>query len=253
MAKTGCFVLAITAALACGQAARADFVLYDGALNTTPDAQGWLYLASPGSAATRTASGGVTVLDSTAASADMAGFFSTGHPLVGTLDRAAGFTVTFRLQLDRESHTSNDRAGFSVIALGSDSKGVVLGFWNNEVWAQKDSPIFTHGEGAAFDTTAALTDYALTISGNGYTLKAGAQTLLTGVVKDYSAFGAPYTQKSFLFFGDDTTSAAALTRIARVTLGAVPEPSAWVMTACGGLGLLASGTKFRLGFRAFKR
>ena len=251
MTKIRYFALTVAAALACGQAARADFVLYDGALNTTPDAQGWLYLASPGSAATKTAAGGVTVLDSTAASSDMAGFFSTGHPLVGTLDRAAGFTVTFRLQLDRESHTSNDRAGFSVIALGSDSKGVELGFWNNEVWAQKDSPIFTHGEGAAFNTTAALTDYALTISGNGYTLKAGAQTLLTGLVKDYSAFGAPYTQKSFLFFGDDTTSAAARTQVARVTLGAVPEPSAWALAACGMFGLLAYRTRSGLG--AFRR
>ena len=226
-------------------AARADFVLFDAALNTNPDQQGWLYATNPGSIATRATSGGVTVLDTTGRSADQAGFFSTGHPLVGTLDRTAGFTVTFRLQLERETHATNDRAGFSVIVLGSDSKGLELSFWNNEVWAQNDSPLFTHGEGAAFNTTAALTDYALKIQGNSYTLTANGLSLLSGLVRDYSAFGAPYTSKSFLFFGDDTSSAAARTDIARVTLGAVPEPASWALFAAGSLGLTLTARKRR--------
>ena len=124
-----------------------------------------------------------------------------------------------------------------MIVLGSDSKGLELGFWNNEVWAQNDSPRFTHGEGAAINTTAALTDYALTIQGNSYTLRANGLGLLSGQVRDYSAFGAPYTSKNFLFFGDDTSSAAARTDIARVTLGAVPEPASLALLAAGGSGL----------------
>jgi hypothetical protein len=223
--------------------ARADFVtLYDGSKGTTPDAQGFLYLTNPlvGASATQTASGGVTVLDTTPKASESAGYFSTGNPLVGTLDRSSGFTVTFRLQLQSESHASNDRAGFSIIALGSDSKGVELGFWSNQVWAQHDSPLFTHGEGAAFDTTAALTTYALTVQGNTYSLTADGAQVLSGAVRDYSAFGAPYTSKNFLFFGDDTSSASARTSIASVTLTTVPEPSSAVLVgiAClTGLGL----------------
>ena len=134
----------------------------------------------------------MTVLDTTAASGDKAGYGSNIHPLVGTLDRAAGFTVGISLLVEREAHASPDRAGFSLIVLGSDSKGVELGFWGNEVWAQTSAPLFTHGEGAAFDTTKSLTDYALTILGGNYSLKAGGQTILTGQVRDYSAFGLPY-------------------------------------------------------------
>jgi hypothetical protein len=231
--------LAIVVTLSGGPAS-ADFVIYDGSKGTTPDAQGWLYetMPSPPIGATQKASGGVTILDTTPSSTDSAGYFGLS-PLAGTLDRNAGFTVTFTLQIDREAHSSNDRAGFSVIVLGSDAKGLELGFWSDQVWAQNDSPLFTHGEGAAFDTTKGLTDYALTFLGNSYTLTANGQSLLSGAVRDYSSFGPPYTLKNFVFMGDDTSSAAARAEIARVTVGAaVPEPSSCLLLASGGLGLL---------------
>lgn len=235
--RTGIASLVVSLALvapAC-PSARADFILYDGSLNTTPNAQGWLYLTNPssGSLATQTAAGGVTTLDTTARTSDQAGDFSTGHPLVGVLDRTVGFTVDFRLKIDSESHASNDRAGFSIIALGSDSKGIELGFWQNQLWAQNDTPLFTHGEGVTFDTTAKLTDFALTVLGNNYTVKADGAPILTGLVRDYSAFGPPYTAKSFLFMGDDTSSAASKTEIALVTLSPVPEPAAAVLLFSG--------------------
>lgn len=228
---------------------RADFALYEGALGTLPSAQGWVYLTNPifGSLATQAAGGGVTTLDTTARTSDQAGYFSLGHPGVGTLDRAIGFTVSLRAQLLAESHASNDRAGFSLIVLGSDAKGIELGFWQDQVWAQNDNPLFTKGEGAAFNTTTALTDYSLTILGNAYSLSANGQTLFGGAVRDYSAFGAPYTSTNFLFMGDDTSSAAARVQIARVGLSAVPEPSPLALLGLGTLIVGAFSWKTRHG------
>ncbi len=220
--------------------AQADTVLYNGALNTTPDQQGWTYLTNPNPGqATQTAGGGVTTLDTTARNLDMAGYFSNSLPNVGTLNRAIGYSISFQLRLVQESHVSNDRAGFSLIALSSDTRGIELGFWTNEVWAQNAG--FTHGEGASFNTSLSLTNYALTVLGNNYTLTANGTTLLTGTLRDYSAFGPPYTFTNFLFLGDNTTSASARVEIARVAI--VPEPASWSLLALGVVG--AAAFKFR--------
>lgn len=225
---------------------RGEIVLFDGSTNTRPDQQGWFYLTNPtvGSSATATAGGGVTTLDTTAVIGDQAGYFSriTGlgsHPLMPTLDRASGYTVRLDARLVSEAHASDDRAGFSLIVLGEDLRGVELGFWTNEVWAQADSPLFTHAEGAAFNTTVA-TRYDLSVLGDSYTLFAGGSPLLTGALRDYSAFGPPYTTRSFLFVGDDTSSAGARVELARigVTLAAIPEPGSAVLLGIGVLGAL---------------
>src|SRR3954454_4104234 len=122
---------------------RADSLLYDGSLNTTPNSQGWFY-GTDSLLATQSAAGGVTTFSTTAASSIRAGY-STLNPITNQvlpgmpiLDRAGGYTVQFDVKLDSESHASNDRAGFSLIALSSDSKGIELGFWTNQVWAQSD-------------------------------------------------------------------------------------------------------------------
>ena len=211
--------------------------LYDGSAGNLPSNQSLAYQSnpSPGSAVQAQLANGVR-LDTTAATSDMAGYFGIFgvNPAVPVMDRSVGFTVTFDLKLISESHENANRAGLSVIALGSDKKGIELGFWTNEIWAQSDSPIFTHAEGAAFNTTAALIRYDLIISGNSYTLVQGASTVLTGAVRDYSAIGFfPYTQQNFLFVGDDTTSAAGSYDFAYLAVTAVPEP--------GTLGLLLGG------------
>jgi hypothetical protein len=171
----------------------------------------------------------LTTLDTTARNLDMAGYFSFGLPGMGTLDRTLGYTIGFRVRLAQESHVSSDRAGFSVIALSSDSQGIELGFWSNEVWAQDVG--FTHGEGASFNTTSGLTDYTLKILGSSYTLSANGSTLLTGALRDYSSFGLPYNVPNLLVFSDDTTSASARVEIARISL--VPEPASWTLAALG--------------------
>jgi hypothetical protein len=250
-------VFAFLALLSLGLPSRAAMVLYDGSQNTTPNQQGWIYLTQPivGASATQAASGGVTTLNTTAATSDQAGYFSRipglgAHPSVPTLDRATGFTLGFDIRLPSESHagsdrngdTIDDRAGFSVIALGQDLRGIELGFWTDEVWAQADgTPLFTHAEGAAFDTAAMMTHYDLVIFGDQYSLYAGGTPLLSGALRNYAAFGAPYTIPSFFFLGDDTGSAQAQVEIARIelTLSPVPEPSGFVLAGIGGLAVAA--------------
>lgn len=224
---------------------RAAVVLYDGALDTTPDQQGWTYLTLPlvGADASQAASGGATTLDTTADISEMAGYFLGGPfgdpALAPVLDRAAGFALSFDVRLDAEAHASADRAGFSVIALSSDGLGIELGFWADEVWAQGDDPLFTRAEGAAFDTTAALTRYELLVLGSSYALQADGATLLTGALRDYSAFGGfpdPYETPNLIFLGDNTSSASARVELARVGVASgvvVPEPSSLAILAAG--------------------
>ena len=187
-------------------------------------------------------------LNTSAATTDKAGFFGVFgvNPTVPVMDRATVFTVTFDLRLITESHGNANRAGLNIIALGSDKKGIELGFWANEIWAQADAPLFQHAEGVAFDTTAGLLRYDLLISGNAYSLSQGATTLLTGAVRDYSSVGFfPYTQQNFLFVGDDTTSADASFDFAYLAVTPVPEPGSVGLLLLG-LGLIsAAGAKMR--------
>jgi hypothetical protein len=226
----------VTLLLFAGRVLATPIVLYDQTQNETPDQQPWLYYAQDGAGASQSPNpvAGVDMVTDTGTSAGYAnqafvpggpglGFKDPGFPV---LDSAQGFTLGFELTVHSESHASNDRAGFSVILLDSLHRGVELGFWDNEIWAQNDDPLFTHGDRAAFDT-GIETLYELTISGAGYLLETGGSLLLQGALMDYSAFGgAPYSLGSFVFLGDDTGSAGAETTLGRVTIetGTAPEP-----------------------------
>lgn len=206
-------------------ASAAPVILFDGALGTRPDQQGWSWLTNPffGAQATRTAGGDATILDTTPLIGEMAGWFANlpplpRHPDLPALDRVAGYRVQWDLLMLSETHVSNDRAGFSVLVLGDDLLGVEIAFWPGEVWIQDDEPIFTHGEGAAFDTTRARTRYALEVNGDRYALLADGSPLFEGILRDYSTFGTPYDITNFVFFGDDTGSGATLARLARVEI-----------------------------------
>ena len=229
-------------------------VLYDGSANTLPTSQGWYYATSPfsGAAAGQAAGGGVTNLDSTPQILESAGYFSDvpifpSHPGVGVLDSSAGFALLFDVQVVSEDHSgSSNRAGFSIIVIDSAAKGVELGFWSDEIWAQTDTPLFTHSgsEQAAFDTTAAITRYKLIFNSGANWLFAGGVPLFNGALKDYSAFDHaaaglpmdPYETPSFIFMGDDTGSASAEVNISRVEL--IPEPATAVLLAVGMAGVL---------------
>ncbi|MBS1828638.1 MAG: hypothetical protein JST93_25255 [Acidobacteria bacterium] len=207
-------------------------VLYDDGVASLPAAQGWLFFGdnSFGAGASQTlVPGGTQLVTNGGTSAGYANripFFATlvnaGFPV---LDRNVGFSLLFELKVTSESHSSNDRAGFSVILLSEDKFGIELGFWADEIWAQSGAG-FTHAEGVSFDTTAAQRQYELLILGSTYWLSADGTEILTGSLRDYSGFGSqPYTLSRFLFLGDDTSSAGADVLLGRVELADVPEPA----------------------------
>lgn len=220
----------ITAACALGllaaPAGAASEILYDGTLGSTPDAQGWVYASFPltGAKATQSVDGAITILDTTPALSEMAGYFYTRRPPAQALDRTIGFRLLFSLRIAEERHTNRNRAGFSLIVLSSDLKGVELAFWEDQIWAQTDRPLFTKGEASRpFNTWAGLVSYALAIQDDTYTLSADGKPILSGALKDYSSFRTPpfdfvYRQPDFIFFGDNTGSAAARVAIASIRL-----------------------------------
>jgi hypothetical protein len=205
--------------------------LYQGSGSTAPGSP-WLFAFTSG--ATASSASGSTILDTTNSYALKVGYSNT-FPIINTLvdssfpslNPTSGFTVGFDVQLNSESHTINqtvnsNRAGFDVIVLGDDAKGVELGFWDGDVWAQNAD--FTHGEDDAFDTESSLLHYDLTILGSSYTLSAGGSPILTGSTRDYSAEGAPYTLPNYIFIGDDTTEAEAKETFSTLSV-TVPEPA----------------------------
>ncbi|MBL7133367.1 MAG: PEP-CTERM sorting domain-containing protein [Phycisphaerae bacterium] len=225
-------------------------VLYDGSntLQPLPADQGWAYGTNPliGPSVIQTSVPGGVRLDSTPVMGEMAGYFSLepifhsfSHPGMQPLDRAAGYIVTFDVKINSEGHASSDRAGFSIIAISSDLMGIELGFWEDRIFAQEAG--FTHAEEAVF-STAAMTRYELSVAGASYALRAGGSPtpILMGSLRDYSPASVPvpdvYEIPSFLFLGDDTSSAAASVDIEYIEL--VPEPAALSLLALGGLALL---------------
>ena len=196
--------------------------LYDGTLGTLPEAQGWSYAALPAQLAVASHTGSATRLVTTAANLANAGY-ARQAPV--PLARDTGFNLTLRVRLNAETHARADRAGFSVIVLSSDKRGIELGFWTNLVFAQADSPLFVHAEDAAYDLGSAFTDLVVSIRGTNYVLFAAGTPLLTGPVRDYTPFsGFPdvYETPNLIFLGDDTTSAGADVEIASVAIVTPP-------------------------------
>ena len=196
-------------------------ILYDATSGEIPNTSLMTFTDFPPGSASLTYTNGVTDLDTTNSGKDtFAGWVSSqattqGFPI---LDQTAGIQVNFTLQIESETHANNNRAGFSVILLDQDAKGIELSFWENEVWVQGDENsggLFRHGEGTAFVTTS-MTDYQLTIAGDTYNLSANSEPLLTGPVRDYgnfSGFPDPYETPNFLFMGDDTTSSQSRVKL----------------------------------------
>ena len=84
-----------------------------------------------------------------------------------------------------------------------------------------------------------LTEYALAIAGNSYTLSANGLPVLSGPLRNYPDVAHPvYGLTNFLFFGDDTSSAAARIELASIEV-LIPEPSAALLAVLGGLLVVA--------------
>jgi hypothetical protein len=105
--------------LALSATAASALILYDGLSSPyqTPSQQNWLYQATAiGTIPKATATSSGTVLD-TGDSTNYAGYFNQ-NPII--LDRSNGYTVSFRLRVNSESHgTNNNRAGFSVLVISN--------------------------------------------------------------------------------------------------------------------------------------
>jgi len=232
------------------------YTLYDEKQNNLPDDQTWLaYYAKDGSAIPNNITNGVQLVTDTPASAGYSNYSllpvpGIKNPTFPVLDSSIGFTLSFNMWLHKESHTGNDnRAGFSIILLDSNHQGVELGFWEDSIWSQSANPLFTaKDEEEAFNTTASMLAYDLTLLNNNYYLTHNDIILLEGALKDYSDFNGPlgslpYLLPNYLFLGDDTSSAAANVTLGHIVLSdtalfTVPSPSTPLLISLGLLSLL---------------
>jgi hypothetical protein len=213
--------------------------LFDGSLNTAPDAQGWLtYFAANGSPTISVTSGELN-FDTTLSSSEVATYTNhqptvAGNPLVNSAYPAmprsgSGTTLRLDIQVLDESHTNtNSTAGFSWTVIADDGWGFELDFWKDRIWGA--GPPHTFGESAAWDSTSGLIQYDVSFSGDTYTLMTNGSTLLTGPLRDYRSFNL----QNVVSIGDNTGSAGAKVAISRLEI--VPEP--------GSAGVLLSGVGF---------
>ncbi|MEK0195714.1 sodium:calcium exchanger, partial [Microcoleus anatoxicus PTRS1] len=245
-------------------------VVYNGLLRNTPSEQGWLNFtnlnaATPGVIASEIFSGNGVNLNSTAANNIYAGYSNNPlNPSLSILDRHSGFSISFNLQIISESRTNPNRAGFSIIAVTSDRKAIEIGFQqlsatSGNIFAQGDgitpnpggqiNSLFVAAENVAYDTNLA-TNYTLKVQGANYFFYDESEVILTGPIRDYTAFSGPidpYETPNFIFLGDDTTSAQAninLTRVSVQTPGKVrflPNPDYYT----------TSGSEPKITFRAW--
>ena len=217
--------------------------LYDPSLGSLPGAQGWSTAAS-GGLGSQAVVGGMLQFDSTGIAVSA---FGHGRTAPQVLDTVAGFTLHWQLQIRNEVHSSDNRAGFSLLVQGADqTQALELGFWQDSVWALGYSPGgadsgFVRAATAAIDTTAGLRSFSLTVAQNSFSLAADGVPLLSGALRDYPTLGLstlPYGFSSYLFFGDNSSRGESVAQIGAIDLLPVPEPATVALWAAG-LGLLA--------------
>jgi hypothetical protein len=228
-------------------------VLFDSSSGSLPSSQGWLYSES-GGAATQGVANGLYTFDTSASAGIRAGNFRTDQ----LLDTTTGFTLGLSgLVVSAENHNNTDRAGFSLLFVGSDpTRALELAFWEDEVWVYNYDLVndFTHGTGAALDTGVSR-DYALQVQGPRFRLLADGIQRLKGPLADYTPAANPfnpnfsfprlvYGSSNFLFFGDDTSRADATIALSHITfdVGPVPEPGVLATIALAGTCMLAGRT-----------
>jgi hypothetical protein len=247
----------------------ATIVLYDGAtFSGTPNNAPGSYLtfnsfnplAPLAPAGTQTASGGKTTLNTSSPEILYGGYSNytlantLANPAFPVLDSNAGYTLSFTIKINSQTNTGDNgpnRAGFSVTALDSTSKGIEIGFRNTDIFAQNSNfnAISPAEQKTSFGSElGTLNTYDLKVLGNTYTLSNGSTNLFSGLLRSYpisanNSLTVVYGNPNFLFFGDNTTSAGASVDIQNITLTtnstAVPEPSEALGTLVAvGLGAL---------------
>lgn len=180
--------------------------LYDGAVGTLPSSQGWTFFpfSELGSV-----SGGAYILDSSTAPSGEA----FNSRLDQTVDTQAGFALSLDLRIDTETHGNVNRAGFSLILVGSDpTLSLEVAFWTDRVWVYDYNGGFVHGAETFVDTTVRRT-YRIECWAGRFRLMISGASPLEGPLEDYTAQGIPYTVANTLVFGDDTDSGDATAEV----------------------------------------
>lgn len=228
-------------------------LLYNGSVNSTPDKQNWLAYKEFGTQQTQKP--GFTNLNASQfgqlGGGGYSNYRSSSATLVNgafpALNRSTGYQISLRLRLrlkgenhdgsDRNKDGIADRAGLSLTAISSDRKGIELGFWKDEIWAQQggnSSTLFIHSPTErAFLSTQSQSDnpkdwpnYQVLVLGDRYYLSANGAVVLEGALKDYSAFDAagsglpynPYTTANLFALADNSNSASSNSDIARLAV-----------------------------------
>lgn len=257
------------------QIASASTLLYDG--NGLPEAQGWLIPGAiqsngfPTSLSGTVVPGGVEV-DSDANGAEYAGY-SNYNPLTNTfvnpnfptLDSDSSYSIFFNAMLDNDPNTfsdpdDNSRAAFSITAIGTDNRGIEIGFDSNQIFAQSPEFMQVAAETQSFDTSS-NTDYQLSVLGNTYQLLAntgsGFSPVINGSLREYNfnplvsqpplGIFNPYEIPNFLFFGDNTGQAYGTFTLGEVRVetatASTPEANFTVALALIGIGFTAISKK----------
>lgn len=225
-------------------------VLFDASLGSPPSEQGWAFLTNPvfGAVSDQQVEGGVLTLDSSKVLSEQAGYFSAVpslgfvHENMPIMDLAVGPTlIEFAMRqakgedlpdTDAMGLGERNRGGFALIVIGEDAKGIELQFRADAVVALDDTgQAFPIGEVAEFDTTTDSHAYRLKLTNEGYHLLADGQSILGGRLRDYSGvapsppFDFPYTTPSFVFWGDDTGRAGAITELTRLEISLIGDCS----------------------------
>ena len=240
-------VPAVFAALAwLGAVAGRGQTLFSPPAGGGPGTQGWSYVTTTGTAR-QDATASHVELATGPSPGEIAGW---GRTAPAPLERIPGFQLHFRLQIVSETHTREDRAGFSLVVVSRDLRAIELGFWTHRIWAQGDNPLFVQAEGVEADTSTAPVDYHLTFAGDRYLLASDEGPLLGGPLRDYTAFVGlldPYETPDFLFLGDDTGSASATARVGEIRLTRLGRPKLSVRGLPGGIRLeWEGGPEWRL-------
>lgn len=254
-AATGAAALLL---LGSGARAQVTYTLYDAAMGGRPGDQPWLRQGNTGGTETGPSAGSpFTNLNTTASNTLQNGYSNYNlslaptlvNPAFPSLNRATGVTLTFTMRQADATGTldpARPRAGFSVILLDNDRRGVEIGFQGDTLFTQAPGflqPAAVTSGANITALTSALTTYTLTFTGDNYALTSGGTTLLNGTVQDYTGTpglaGIVYNTPRYLFLGDNTTGAGASTDLSFVSVTvAAPEPGTLALVASGALGVL---------------
>ncbi len=160
-----------------------------------------------------------------------------------TLDRNAGYTINFGVNILSQSNVAAARSGFSILVNSSDvgsgvPASVELAFQNGRIFVQSSTTVNNNNASpVAADISnfnpvgVGLVNYSLQVSGSTFTLSADGTPVLSNSLRDYTSFGGfgfqAYQIPNQLSLGDNTTSANAnfnLGAISVTTNNATPVP-----------------------------